>query len=69
LRVHGELKKLNHPPLTHDQNKALFTEIMSERYRNQFKGKCSRLRLSAGNIARFRSNVFMQRKASARRSA
>jgi len=63
LRVHGELKKINHPQLTHESNKTLFTEIMTERYRNEFKAKRQTdFVYPLGTIARFRTNVFMQRK-------
>jgi len=63
IRVHGDLVQLNHPPLTHEQNKTLLTEIMNERAVAEFKNKRQADFVYAlGNAARFRSNVFMQRR-------
>jgi len=63
LRVHGSLQKLNHAPLTHDQNMGLFTEIMSERNKVELKQKRQVDFVYAfGKSARFRANIFMQRR-------
>jgi twitching motility protein PilT len=62
IRVHGDLKQLNHPPLTHEQNKTLLIEIMNERALTEFKAKRQVDFVYAfGTEARFRSNVFMER--------
>ena len=63
IRVHGDLRVANHPPLTHEQNKVLLTEIMNERNLAEFKAKRQAdFVYSYGTAARFRSNVYMQRR-------
>ena len=62
LRVNGDLKQINHPPFTHEQNKTLLTEIMNERNLAEFKAKKQvDFVYALGTVARFRSNVFMER--------
>ena len=63
IRVHGELQRLNMQPLTHEQNMKMFEEIMNERNRSEFRDRRQAdFVYSLGNVARFRANVFMQRK-------
>jgi twitching motility protein PilT len=63
LRVHGELHPINMAPMTHDQNAKLFEEIMNERNKTEFRDKKQvDFVYSLGNVARFRANVFLQRK-------
>ena len=63
LRIHGDLKQLDHQPLTHEQNKDFFTEIMTERNKAEFKNKRQvDLVYALTGAGRFRTNVFMQRR-------
>ncbi len=63
IRVNGDLRELNHPPLTHEQNKTFFAEIMSERHAAELKTRHqSDFVYPLGTVARFRSNVFVQRR-------
>ncbi len=63
IRIHGDLKKLDSPPLTKEQVHALVYDIMSDLQRKTFEEtrECD-FSFELGNIARFRVNVFMQRK-------
>jgi twitching motility protein PilT len=63
LRVNGDLKKLDHPPLNKEAVHGLIYDIMNDAQRKTFEEthECDfSFELSA--IARFRVNVFMQRK-------
>jgi twitching motility protein PilT len=63
LRIHGDLRRLDMQPLTHEQNLSLFLELMNERNKEEFKRKNQVDFVYAfGNVARFRSNVYMQRR-------
>lgn len=63
LRLHGEIVKLNHPPLTPQDAQNLIFEILSDKQKKAFienwELDCSYAVEGAG---RFRCNVFMQRK-------
>jgi twitching motility protein PilT len=63
LRVNGDLKKLDHPPLTKEEVHSLVYDIMSDAQRKNFQEtfECD-FSFALGDIARFRVNVFMQRK-------
>lgn len=63
LRVDGDLKKLDHPPLTKEQVHALVYDIMTDSQRKTFEEshECD-FSFEMGAVARFRVNVFMQRK-------
>ena len=63
LRVNGDLKKLDHPPLTKEEVHALVYDIMTDAQRKTFEEthECD-FSFEMGEIARFRVNVFMQRK-------
>jgi twitching motility protein PilT len=63
LRVHGDLKKLDHPPLTKEDVHALVYDIMSDTQRKTFEEthECD-FSFEMPSVARFRVNVFMQRK-------
>src|ERR671912_23728 len=63
IRLHGDLKKLDHPPLTAEETHALVYDMMSDAQRKNFEEKreCD-FSFELGDIARFRVNVFMQRK-------
>lgn len=63
LRIHGDMIKLDHPPLSNENVQALVFEILSEKQKRQFVENweldCS---YNLPQIARFRCNVFMQRR-------
>lgn len=63
LRVHGEMRRLEHPDLTNEAVQALVFEIVTEKQRRLFAEKweldCS---YAVEGLGRFRCNVFMQRR-------
>jgi twitching motility protein PilT len=63
MRVHGDLKKLDHPPLTKEQVHTLIYDIMNDSQRKAFEEhhECD-FSFELGEIARFRVNIFLQRK-------
>jgi twitching motility protein PilT len=63
LRVHGDLKKLEYPSLTREEAHALVYDIMNDAQRKVFEEthECD-FSFEMGEVARFRVNVFMQRK-------
>jgi twitching motility protein PilT len=63
IRIHGDLKKLDSPPLTKEQVHALIYDIMNDAQRKTFEEtrECD-FSFELGAVARFRVNVFMQRK-------
>lgn len=63
LRVHGDLKKLDHPALSKEDVHSMVYDIMNDGQRKDFEERheCD-FSFAMGDIARFRVNVFMQRK-------
>ena len=63
LRVNGDLKKLEHPALTKEDVHALVYDIMNDSQRKAFEEshECD-FSFEMGAVARFRVNVFLQRK-------
>ena len=63
LRVHGDLKKLDYAVLTQEEVHALVYDIMNDAQRKAFEEthECD-FSFEMGAVARFRVNVFMQRK-------
>ena len=63
IRINGELKKLDHPPLTREEAHALVYDIMNDSQRKAFEEthECD-FSFEMGAVARFRVNVFLQRK-------
>ena len=61
IRLNGDLKKLDHPPLTPEETHALIYDMMSDAQRKNFEEKreCD-FSFELGDIARFRVNVFVQ---------
>src|SRR5574341_68791 len=61
IRLHGDLKKLDHPPLTSEETHSLVYDMMSDAQRKNFEEKreCD-FSFELGDIARFRVNVFVQ---------
>jgi len=63
LRIHGDLKKLDYPPLSKEQVQAMAYDIMSDAHRKAFEEIHDvDFSFEMGDVARFRVNVFMQRK-------
>jgi len=62
IRVHGVLKKIEHPPLTPAETKQVIYSILNDTQKYKFE-ETWELDFSFGikGIARFRANVFMQR--------
>jgi twitching motility protein PilT len=63
LRIHGDLKKLDHPVLTREQVHTMVFDMMNDAQRKVFEEhhECD-FSFEIGDIARFRVNVFMQRR-------
>src|ERR671922_218507 len=63
IRISGDLKKLDNPPLTKEDVHALVYDIMSDTQRKTFEEthECD-FSFEMGDLARFRVNVFMQRR-------
>ena len=63
IRIHGDLKKLDHPAMSREQVHALIYDIMGDAQRKTFEEthECD-FSFEMGSIARFRVNVFLQRK-------
>lgn len=62
IRVHGKLKRIEHPPLSPAETKQLIYSILNDTQKYKFEEQWE-LDFSFGikGIARFRANVFMQR--------
>jgi twitching motility protein PilT len=63
IRIHGDLKKLDHPPMNREQVHNLVYDIMGDAQRKTFEEthECD-FSFEMGEVARFRVNVFLQRK-------
>jgi twitching motility protein PilT len=61
IRMHGDLKKLDHPSLTSEETHALIYDMMNDVQRKTFEEhrECD-FSFDLGEIARFRVNVFVQ---------
>jgi twitching motility protein PilT len=63
LRIHGDIKRLDHSPLTREQVHNMAFDVMSDTHRRIFQEKLDiDFSFELGDLARFRVNVFMQRK-------
>jgi twitching motility protein PilT len=63
VRIHGDLKKLDHPPLTKEDVHTMVYDIMSDNQRRTFEETHEiDFSFEMGQVARFRVNVFMQRR-------
>jgi twitching motility protein PilT len=63
LRIHGDIKRLDHPPLSRDEVHNMAFDVMSDSHRRLFQEKLDiDFSFELGDIARFRVNVFVQRK-------
>ena len=63
LRIHGELKKLDHPLLTREEVHDMIFDMMNDAQRKVFQEhhECD-FSFEMGEIARFRVNVYLQRR-------
>jgi twitching motility protein PilT len=63
IRIHGDLKKLDHPAMTREEVHTLVYDIMGDAQRKVFEEthECD-FSFEMGEVARFRVNVFLQRK-------
>ena len=63
IRIHGDLKKLDYPAMSREEVHALIYDIMGDAQRKTFEEthECD-FSFEMGAIARFRVNVFLQRK-------
>src|SRR5688572_21592208 len=63
IRIHGDLKKLDHPPMSREEVHNLVYDIMGDAQRKNFEEthECD-FSFEMGEVARFRVNVFLQRK-------
>ena len=61
LRLHGDMKKVDMPPMTQEQVHSLVYDIMSDAQRKIFEEhlECD-FSFALGDISRFRVNVFLQ---------
>ena len=66
MRIDGDLKKLDYSPLTPEEVHTLVYDLISDLHRKTFEEKreCD-FSFQMGEIARFRVNVFTQRKGEA----
>jgi len=63
IRIHGDLKKLDYPAMSREEVHALIYDIMGDAQRKTFEEthECD-FSFELGALARFRVNVFLQRK-------
>ncbi|MGH7255297.1 MAG: type IV pilus twitching motility protein PilT [Nitrospirales bacterium] len=63
LRIHGDLKKLDHPPLTKEQVHSMVYDLMNDVQRKTFEEFHEvDFSFEMGEVARFRVNIFMHRR-------
>jgi twitching motility protein PilT len=63
LRINGDIKKLDYAPLTRDEVHNMAFDVMNDGQRRAFQEKLDiDFSYELGDLARFRVNVFMQRK-------
>ena len=63
VRIHGDLKKLDSPSLTKEEVHTMVYDIMSDNQRRNFEETHEAdFSFEMGTVARFRVNVFMQRR-------
>ncbi len=63
IRMHGDMKKLDHPALTREQVHGMVYDIMNDSQRKHFEEHLELdFSFDMGQIGRFRVNVFMQQR-------
>ncbi len=61
IRIHGDMKKLDHPLLSNDEVHSMVYDIMNDGQRRSFEEHLELdFSFDMGDIGRFRVNVFMQ---------
>jgi twitching motility protein PilT len=66
LRIHGDVKRLEHPALSPEQAHDMIFDIMNDSQRRIFQEKHDLdFSFELGDVARFRVNAFVQRKGEA----
>ena len=66
IRVHGDVRRINLPPLTHEDVHAMVYDVMSDSQRLRYEEalECD-FSFSIPGLARFRVNVFVQQRGAA----
>ena len=63
IRVHGDIRRLDHPPLGREEVHGMTFDVMTDAQRREFQEKHDiDFSYELGNIARFRVNVFLTRR-------
>jgi twitching motility protein PilT len=63
VRIHGDIKRLDQPPLSREEVHTMAYDVMNDTQRKIFQEKLDiDFSFELGEVARFRVNVFMQRK-------
>ena len=66
VRIHGDMKRLEHPPLTSEEVHNMVFDIMSDSLRKVFQEtNDADFSFELGEVARFRVNVFRGRRGEA----
>ena len=66
LRIHGDMKRLEHPPLTKEEVHTMIFDVMSDVQRKNFQERLDvDFSFELGSLCRFRVNALMQRKGEA----
>lgn len=66
IRVHGDVRRINLPPMDHEQVHAMMYDIMSDSQRKQYEDRfeCD-FSFDIPNVSRFRVNAFKQKRGAA----
>ncbi|MGH7819950.1 MAG: twitching motility protein PilT, partial [Candidatus Binatia bacterium] len=66
LRIHGDIKRLEHAPLSKEEVHTMVFDVMNDHQRKVFQETLDiDFSFELGEVARFRVNVFNQRKGEA----
>ena len=66
LRIHGDIKRIEHPPLSRDEVHTMAFDVMNDAQRRIFQEKLDiDFSFELGEVARFRVNVFLTRRGEA----
>src|SRR5919204_3262033 len=66
IRVHGDIRRINLPPMEHEDVHAMVYDIMSDQQRKMYEEnlECD-FSFAVPNLARFRVNAFVQQRGAA----
>ena len=66
IRVHGDIRRINLPPMEHEDVHAMVYDIMSDAQRKMYEEnlECD-FSFAVPNLARFRVNAFVQQRGAA----